>query len=762
MRFLALVALTMISGTTLFSQQLVINELSQGPSGSFEYVEFVVSGTATCQNPPPCLDMRGIVFDDNNGYFAAGSGTGIAQGSMRFSSDAFWQCIPLGTIIVIYSESDRNSSIPPDDLSMSDNNGRLIIPANSSLLEKNTAFPTSANSNYPSTGWSSGGQWNTIGMANGGDSFQIRQTISSPTPSHAISWGGNNQNTIIYFAGAAGGLVYSMMNATDNNPSLQANWSSQNASSGETPGVANSTQNAAWITAMSNNTSTTIDLAMSSTNTGCGTNCIGTASVTPTGGATPYSYLWSTGATTQSLSNLCAQTYTVEVTDANGCTATEQVTVSVVNSTLSVSTSATNEVCLGSCSGTASSVITGGVAPFSYLWSNGAISSSISNLCAQTYSVQVTDANGCNASSQTTVGTNPNTMVATTNATNESCANACDGATLVTVSGGTAPYSYIWSNGTTSASNQNLCSGNYSVIATDANGCEVTASQAVQPGASGQSPVVASAGPFESTDAPTQLTASITGGTWTANCTSCITSSGIFNPQGAGVGVHQICYTVGSGACAETTCIMITVTQGCETQFTSENLFACPGKSVVYQGQEISIVGHYDYNYQSVGGCDSIHTVNFDVYTTNPSHDFVTACEGDSVEVNGTWYYETIVANYETTDNNGCILQNTTTITINDCTIDPFSVFIPNTFTPNGDYVNDVFFITINEGMLDNGFIVNRWGQIVRELTATDLTWNGRTQAGMEAPEGVYTYSVVIQKKGGVKEQFQGFITLIR
>lgn len=676
----------MISGTTLLSQQLVINELSQGPSGSFEYVEFVVSGTPNCQNPPPCLDMRGIVFDDNNGYFASGSGTGIAQGSMRFSSDVFWQCIPLGTIIVIYSETNRNSSIPPDDLSMSDNNGVLIIPASSSLLEKNTAFPTSANSNYPSTGWSSGGQWNTIGMANGGDSFQIRQNILSTTPSHSVSWGDNNQNTIIYFAGSAAGKVYSLMNTTDNNPALQTNWSSQNAPVGETPGAANSTQNAAWITAMSNNTSTTIDLAMSSTNTGCGTNCTGTASVSPSGGATPYTFLWSNGSTNQGLSNLCAQTYTVEVTDANGCT----------------------------------------------------------------------------ASSQVTVGINANSMVATTSATNESCANACDGSALVSVTGGTSPYSYLWSNGTTSASNQNLCSGNYSVTATDVNGCEVTISQTVQPGSSGQSPDVSSAGPFETMDAPIQLTASISGGTWTANCTNCITTSGIFNPQGAGIGVHQICYTVGAGLCAETTCIMITVTQGCETQHTSENLFACPGESIVYQGQEISIIGHYDYDYQTVNGCDSIHTVNFDIFNTNPQHDFVTTCIGDSVEVNGTWYYESIIANYETIDNNGCILQNTTTITINDCTIDPFGVFIPNTFTPNGDFVNDVFFITINEGMLESGFIVNRWGQTVREFSETDLTWDGRSQSGQEAPDGVYTYSIIVQKKGGVKEQFHGFVTLIR
>lgn len=763
MRFTTVVAFIIISGSNLFSQQLFINEVSQGPSGAFEYVEFVVSGNSTCQTPPPCLDMRGIIIDDNNGQFASGSGTGIAPGAMRFANTSFWQCIPIGTIIVIYNENERNAAIPADDLSMSDGNNRLILPASSNLLEKHTTIPSNSNSNYSSSGWTSGGQWNTVGMANGDDSFQIRQNLSSTSPSHAVSWGNNNQQTIIYFSGSAGGKVFSMMNTSSNDPSAQVNWQSAAAAANQTPGVPNSPQNQSWINSMLNNTGGNgPDLTVSSTNTGCGTACTGSASVSVSGGTASYTYLWSNNATTASISDLCAQTYTIEVTDANGCTATEQVTISAESNTMSVSANVTNESCPNTCNGAVTTTVTGGTAPYTYLWSNGATTSSISNVCAQTYTVEVTDASGCSATVQETVGTNPATLNVSANGTNESCANECDGTAAVTASGGTAPYTYSWSNGTGTAAIQNLCAGNYTATVTDANGCESSANHTVLPGATGQTPVITPAGPYTTDDVPVQLTASIAGGTWTADCTNCISNNGVFNPQTAGEGVHQICYTTGSGACMETACIMITVTQGCATQYTSQDLNACPGEALIFDGQELIAAGNYDFNYLTANGCDSIHTIHFGFFTTHPQHDFATTCEGDSVEVNGSWYYEPMIVNYETVDNNGCILQNTTTIIMNNCMEDPFDVFIPNTFTPNGDMVNDLFFITINGGMLENGYILNRWGEVVREFSETDMTWDGRTQSGQMSPDGVYTYVVVVQQKGGVKKQFHGFVTLIR
>ena len=122
------------------AQTLIINEISQGPSGSKEYVEFLVIPTGAinpCQPNANCLDLRGWIIDDNNGFFTPGStsGVGLAQGALRFSNSSFWSCIPVGTLIVVYNDTDPNASLPANDVSMNDGNCRLILPASSALIE---------------------------------------------------------------------------------------------------------------------------------------------------------------------------------------------------------------------------------------------------------------------------------------------------------------------------------------------------------------------------------------------------------------------------------------------------------------------------------------------------------------------------------------------------------------------------------------------------------------------------------------------------
>ena len=124
------------------SQTLIMNEVSNGPSGNQEYVEFVVVSnvvTYTCNSPtPPCIDIRGWIFDDNSGYHGA---SGVAAGAVRFANNPIWACVPLGTIILIYNDGDRNVAIPPDDLSMVDGNCTIIAPMNSNLFESNATTP---------------------------------------------------------------------------------------------------------------------------------------------------------------------------------------------------------------------------------------------------------------------------------------------------------------------------------------------------------------------------------------------------------------------------------------------------------------------------------------------------------------------------------------------------------------------------------------------------------------------------------------------
>lgn len=111
MNKLFVLSVLLMSVRSLCAQQLIINEISQG-TGSSEYVELVVIGTPTCVTPVPSLDLRKVIIDDNNGYFAPGSGTGIAGGAVRFANIPFWQSIPQGTYIVIYNDASPNTSLP--------------------------------------------------------------------------------------------------------------------------------------------------------------------------------------------------------------------------------------------------------------------------------------------------------------------------------------------------------------------------------------------------------------------------------------------------------------------------------------------------------------------------------------------------------------------------------------------------------------------------------------------------------------------------
>ena len=293
-------------------------------------MELLVVGTPSCTSLPT-FDLRGYYLDDNNGNHGTGAGFGIGQGCVRFSNNSFWNAISIGTIIVIYNDAEQNPSLPPQDLSMSDENCRLIIPiSNCLLIEKNTSLPSLTNGVYPVTGFNSCGSWNNISMNNTDDSFQIIDP--SGLPVFSISWGNNTINDIIYFIGSSVGMLAEMKNINGNNAFDQANWVRVGTAGNQTPGFPNNATNAAWIIGMNNSCTNFSPLSISvSPNV---TICLGDSPTLSAFGATTFSWAPTDGLNMSQGASVIASplsfiTYTVTGTDENACqdTATVDVTV---------------------------------------------------------------------------------------------------------------------------------------------------------------------------------------------------------------------------------------------------------------------------------------------------------------------------------------------------------------------------------------------------------------------------------------------------
>ncbi|SFT87529.1 Por secretion system C-terminal sorting domain-containing protein [Lishizhenia tianjinensis] len=209
-------------------------------------------------------------------------------------------------------------------------------------------------------------------------------------------------------------------------------------------------------------------------NVSCNGLSDGAATVNVTGGTAPYSYTWDTGANTASITGLIAGTYNVGITDANGCIATTSVVITEPAVLVAAATVDANVSCNAGADGAATASATGGTAPYAYLWDNGATSASITGLAAGTYSVDVTDANGCVSSANITI-TEPTLLVASTTLDSDvSCNGGTDGGATASATGGTAPYTYAWDNGDITASITNVAAGTYTVTVTDANACTAT------------------------------------------------------------------------------------------------------------------------------------------------------------------------------------------------------------------------------------------------------------------------------------------------
>jgi gliding motility-associated-like protein len=549
-----------------------------------------------------------------------------------------------------------------------------------------------------------------------------------------------------------------------------------------------------------------LTLTTSSTGTTCNTSN-GTASVTVSGGAGPYTYDWQpAGGSSATATNLAAGTYTITVTDSNGCTATETVTVTAIG-TFTLSTTFVPLQCDPAGTTTATVSVGGGTGPFTYQWLPfGGNAATATGLTSGNYTVVVTDANNCVDSAFVTIPA-ITALTASTSGTAVQCNQPNSGTATVTASGGTSPYTYLWSEGSTSAGISNLAGGTYTVTVTDANGCTVTETVVINV----IPDVFADAGTAQSVcnGDPATLTGSASGGT------------APFSYSWSN-GVNQASQTVSPGT---TTTYTLTVTDANGCTATSNvtvsvtdypNVTVSPDTDICSGGSTtLSASGGATYSWSPADGLSSTNipnpvaspasTTTYTVTVSNAqcsSTGTVTVTVADPVvaafTADTTQGQSPLTVNF-TNNSTGSVsylwnfgdgnsstdpnpvhtyvqdgnytvvliavnsLGCTDTIRFSFIVVDSESVLIvPNVFTPNNDGFNDTFSFVEENIISVSVNIFNRWGREVYSWNRINGSWDGKSKDGEVLPDGVYVYVIKAKGKEGKSHQYEGTVHLIR
>ncbi len=214
----------------------------------------------------------------------------------------------------------------------------------------------------------------------------------------------------------------------------------------------------------------------------CNGGSTGIATVYASGGTGNYTYLWSNGVGGSTISYLPAGNYSVAITDNNNCSITKYFTITQPDALTATSTQF-NVLCNGGSTGSASVVASGGSGGYSYSWSNGETSATVTGLAIGNYSVVITDGNNCALTKNFTV-TQPDVLTATTSIEPFSCTGNTTTATVMPL-GGAGAYTYTWVSAgsqtvvSTNSTATNLAEGSYTITITDANNCTLDVSLTV-------------------------------------------------------------------------------------------------------------------------------------------------------------------------------------------------------------------------------------------------------------------------------------------
>lgn len=449
--------------------------------------------------------------------------------------------------------------------------------------------------------------------------------------------------------------------------------------------------------------------------------------VHPTGGTGAYTYLWSNSATTDSISNLNSGNYSVTITDVNGCT---QDTAFLMTQppplnpsvTLSVFPGGMNVSCNGYIDGVAHSQVSGGVAPYQYLWSNGDVSDSAVGLGFGPHSLMVTDSNGCTANVPFSLTQPPPVSLSSTitnfNGYSTACSGDSSGCITINTSGGTAPYSYVWDviDTITTPIVCNLPADTFSLRIIDANGCQLDTFFILIP----PPPVVInSAVPtfngFEiqcngNNDGSIDVTVSGGVSPFSYAWSNTATTQDINNlPAG-----NYMVYISDANACLDSLFFTLNEPPALTSVLTSKTDATCNGMDDGAAIIDTAIGGVSPYSYSWSNGESGLVASALPVDTT----------------------IVTIM------DANGCIDTINVIIVMGECILE-----LPTAITPNGDGFND-FYVIHGLGKYPRNFfkVFNRWGnEVFSKEDYTNVDWYGQDEDGGNLPDGTYFVTFVVK-----------------
>lgn len=535
------------------------------------------------------------------------------------------------------------------------------------------------------------------------------------------------------------------------------------------------------------------------TNVSCFGGSSGAVDLTVTGGTAPFVFNWSNGITTEDLSGITSGNYTALITDANNCTANASATVSEPAAPLTGSAVVTAIPCPSGSTGAINLTVSGGTAPFTFSWSNGASTEDLAGLTSGTYTVTITDAGGCTASTSAKIAE----LSASVASTDISCHSGTDGSIDLTVSDGTPPYTFLWNNGATTEDLSGLSAGIYSVTITDAAGCSLVVARTItEPAALDASVTVTDIVCAGTATGAADLT--VSGGT--APYTF-LWSNGFTGEDLASVpaGVYNVTITDSKGCNLNSTATITESGQPLTLSIVSQKDITCSGAangSITVAGA--GGVAPYEYSldnkpFQASGDFSDLAAGTFTITvrdgnlcTTDISATFndpipvaisFTKQDASCPDINdgsitltptgGKPAYKAHWLDGDTTLVRQKILKGTYNVIVTDangCTASAEIIVdftgtgkcleIPNIITPNGDGYNDIWILR-NIDLFPNAevFVYNRWGELVfhtKNILANP--WNG-TSNGKLLPTDSYHY--VLHLNDG-SEARTGVISIIR